>query len=89
MHPVKKGAVVASVGYTIAPEGKNFQGCFKATKAIASMPPGHFLGALEMLSVQLQLQFPRRVPFTKEKMPLCIFFFQKRGIQAWFTHNIL
>ena len=33
------------------------------------MPPGHCLGALDMLS--RNLQFPHSVPFTKEKMPWC------------------
>ena len=43
----------------------------EATKAIAPMPPGQCLRALEMLYSR-NLQFPHWVPFfTKEKMPWC------------------
>ena len=38
----------------------------EAMKAIASMPHGHCLGALEMLYSR-NLKFPSRVPFTREK----------------------
>ena len=53
----------------------------EATKATASMPPGHCLGALEMHS--RNLQFPHRVPFTNKKIAWCPLLFQKWSIQAW------
>ena len=58
--------------------GRQARYFIEATKAIASMPHGHCLGALECPCIVLQ--FPHRVPFTKEKMPLP---FQNRIVQAW------
>ena len=52
-------------------------------KAIASVPPGHCLGAVFS---SRNLKCPHRVPFTKEKMPKLVFSplpFQKQSIQAW------
>ena len=54
--------------------GRQARYFIEATKAIASMPHG----ALECPCIVLQ--FPHRVPFTKEKMPLP---FQNRIVQAW------
>ena len=44
----------------------------EAMKVTACASPGHCLGVFEMLSLSRYLQFPLlRVPFTKEKMPVC------------------
>ena len=40
-------------------------------KSIASMPPGHCLGALEMLHSTVEVYYFLMMPFTKEKMPWC------------------
>ena len=40
-------------------------------KAITSMPPGHYLGALEMYLEEEIYNFLIRVPFTKEKLHWC------------------
>ena len=44
----------------------------EATSAIASMPPCHLLGALEML----QWKWPQKVCSTNEKMPWCPYIYR-------------
>ena len=51
----------------------------EATKAIASMPPGHCLGAFEML----RYQFPHTVGWPQGKNTFVPLPFQKQNNQVW------